>query len=499
MKLFTQLTAALSAIIALAGLASAQTASTTLDGLPNFSSADMPTARVNTLTVTLTPDAGLIHGLRGTTVGWGFSITLQSNAGDKIAFTGSRLVGDTSAFTNGYVDYIGKLSGKTNGITAAGETWERPFVENSGGLGAVPLLASAKPGSGYVGKLRLAFDVFDSRGPALGETLGSFEMLLDVAVLVDAEDPVEQTITFASIADPTYGSAPFTVSPTASSGLPVTLTSLNPEVCTVDGNTVTIVGAGTCTLLAEQDGDTQYNPAPRVTQSFTVAKGAASVSITGNLTPSFDGTPKPLSGTPTPGSLEVTLLYGGDPTPPSSPGLYAVKALINDPNYTGFATADLLIIDLTEPALSTYGDWLAAHFGPEFIGNPALVGATANPDSDAFQNSFEYAMGFDPLAPSSVDENNALPRLSVTPVDWTLSLSIPEQAGSDVTFIIETSPDLSPNSWQEISRRVGGGAWTGTATVFTGSPQNSRIPILISQPGLPISGRRFYRMRVIVQ
>ena len=87
----------------------------------------------------------------------------------------------------------------------------------------------------------------------------------------------------------------------------------------------------------------------------------------------------------------------------------------------------------------------------------------------------------------------------MTDIDWTLFFSIPETAASDVTFVVETINDLSSGSWQVISRRVGRGAWTGTANVFSGTPQNSRVPILVTQPSLPVSERRFYRMRVIVQ
>jgi hypothetical protein len=499
MKLFSHLTVTVLSLITLTLPAFAQTSSTTLDGLPNFLSAGVPTARINTLTVTLAPDTGPIHGPRGTTVGWGFSITWQSNAGDKIAFTGSRLVGDTSALTTGYVDYIGKLSGKTNGSTAAGETWERTFVENKGGLGAVPIRSSAKPGSGYVGQLRLTFDVYDSRGPALGETLGTFEMLLDVSVLVDSEDPVDQTITFNPIANTTYGGASFTVNATASSGLPVTLTSLNPEVCTIAGNTVTVVNAGTCTLLAAQDGDTQYNPAPLVTQSFEVAKAAASVTITGALTQTYNGTPKSLAGQPQPGGLNVKVLYSGDATPPTTPGLYFVKAFIDEPNYQGFAETDFTIVDTRPPVLTTFGQWLSGKFDPLDLGNPLVVGGTADPDSDAIQNSFEYAMGFHPKNPATAAERDALPRVSVTPVDRTLYFSIPDQAGSDVTFVVESSPDLTQSNWQEIARRAGNGLWSGAASVFSGASQNSRIPILVTEPAIPAQERRFYRLRAIVE
>ena len=59
-----------------------------------------------------------------------------------------------------------------------------------------------------------------------------------------------QTITFGALAGQTYGVAPFTIGATASSGLPVSFASLTTAVCTVSGNTVTIVAAGTCTIQA---------------------------------------------------------------------------------------------------------------------------------------------------------------------------------------------------------------------------------------------------------
>lgn len=499
MKLIPQLVSIILASVALVGIAPAQTASTTLDGLPNYDDGGMAAERIDTLTMTLDPASGQIHGPRGTTVGWGFTVEWASNAGDKLAFTGSRLVGETSALTTGYKDYIGILSGKTNGITSAGETWTRVFVENKGGLGAVPLLPTAKPGSGYVGKLLLTFNVYDSRGPDLGETLGTFEMLLDVSVLVHSEEPVDQTITFNPIANTTYGGASFTVNATASSGLPVTLTSLNSEVCTIDGNTVTVVNAGTCTLLAAQDGDTQYNAAPMVTQSFEVAKAPASVTISGALTQNYNGTPKSLSGQPLPAGLNVKMLYSGDTNPPTDPGVYSVRALIDEPNYEGFADTDFTIRDTRPPQLTTFSQWLAGRLDPLDLGNPVIAGPTADPDSDAFQNAFEYAMGFHPANPATAAERDALPRVSVTPVDWTLYFSIPEQPGSDVTFVVEASPDLAPTSWQEVTRRFGNGQWTGTASVFTGSSQNARIPILVTEPGVPVQQGRFYRLRAIVE
>ena len=67
--------------------------------------------------------------------------------------------------------------------------------------------------------------------------------------------------------------SPLTVSATASSGLSVTFTTSTPSVCTaggLNGATITLIGAGTCTVKADQPGNAIHNPAPTVSQSFKV-------------------------------------------------------------------------------------------------------------------------------------------------------------------------------------------------------------------------------------
>ncbi len=81
-----------------------------------------------------------------------------------------------------------------------------------------------------------------------------------------------QTITFAPLTDKILGAGTFTLSATSDSGPAVTFTSTTTSVCTVSGSTVTLVAAGTCTIAANQAGNTQYSAAPQVAQSFTVAK-----------------------------------------------------------------------------------------------------------------------------------------------------------------------------------------------------------------------------------
>jgi outer membrane protein OmpA-like peptidoglycan-associated protein len=85
-------------------------------------------------------------------------------------------------------------------------------------------------------------------------------------------DRASQTVTFGGLADRTYGDAPFPVVASTTSGLAVSIVSTTTSVCTVAGVTVTIVGAGTCSLNAVQAGSTNYLPAVTVTQPFQVSQ-----------------------------------------------------------------------------------------------------------------------------------------------------------------------------------------------------------------------------------
>jgi hypothetical protein len=84
-----------------------------------------------------------------------------------------------------------------------------------------------------------------------------------------------QTITFAGPGNQTIGTPPPSLAATASSGLPVTITSTTPSVCTVSGTTLTLVAAGTCSLTAAQAGNATFAAAPSVARSVTVTGGGA--------------------------------------------------------------------------------------------------------------------------------------------------------------------------------------------------------------------------------
>jgi len=84
---------------------------------------------------------------------------------------------------------------------------------------------------------------------------------------------------FSNITAHTFGDAPYSAPvPSASSGLPVTL-SIQKGPATISGNTVTLTGAGTVTLAADQPGNANYLPAQKITTNFIVSRA------TQNITP----------------------------------------------------------------------------------------------------------------------------------------------------------------------------------------------------------------------
>ena len=98
-----------------------------------------------------------------------------------------------------------------------------------------------------------------------------------------------QTITFAALPNKMATDLPFALTASASSGLPVSYTTVG--TCLVSGNTLTLTGAGGCIVYADQPGNGNYNPAAQVTRNFnilpvftlTVAKaGTGTGTITSN-------------------------------------------------------------------------------------------------------------------------------------------------------------------------------------------------------------------------
>jgi len=96
------------------------------------------------------------------------------------------------------------------------------------------------------------------------------------ALVVNA---LNQSITFASLADLRFGDPNFQLAATASSGLPVSYrvgtTFVDPACSVTATGRVTLIRAGRCEIIASQAGNSTYLPAPDVTQIFTVSPDQA--------------------------------------------------------------------------------------------------------------------------------------------------------------------------------------------------------------------------------
>jgi uncharacterized protein (TIGR03437 family) len=109
--------------------------------------------------------------------------------------------------------------------------------------------------------------------------------------------PWSQTIAFATLANQVFGTAPFAISATASSGLPVSFASLTPSVCTLSGSTVTMIAGGTCTIQATQAGNATYAAAAPVSQSFQVMGWSQSIAFPALANQVIGAAPFPISAT----------------------------------------------------------------------------------------------------------------------------------------------------------------------------------------------------------
>ncbi len=80
------------------------------------------------------------------------------------------------------------------------------------------------------------------------------------------------------------------------------------------------------------------------TATMVVEKATATVTITqSSCTQTYNGSAKTVTVTTTPASLATTVTYNGSTTAPVNAGSYAVVATVSNPNYTGTATATMVI------------------------------------------------------------------------------------------------------------------------------------------------------------
>ncbi len=109
------------------------------------------------------------------------------------------------------------------------------------------------------------------------ERLNEWDQTLTADYPVQIESQGEQQITFPNPGPQSYGVSPISLAATASSGLPVSYSILSGPAA-VNGNILTIAGAGSVTVQASQTGNSNWLAATPVTVTFSVAPAVLTVS-----------------------------------------------------------------------------------------------------------------------------------------------------------------------------------------------------------------------------
>jgi predicted nucleotidyltransferase len=188
--------------------------------------------------------------------------TLTYSSPQAVALNGSLNVSPTTATDNGSITSYAVQS-VSPALTTA------PTVNASG----VVSITNAQPAGSHVITIRATDDCGATTNAAF--------------TLNVSKDNQTITVGTHAPANATHNSS-FTVAATSSSGLPVSYSSAG--VCTNVGATFTMTsGTGTCTVKYDQPGDSNYNPAPQVTESVTAQKASSSTGLTSSLNPSFLG------------------------------------------------------------------------------------------------------------------------------------------------------------------------------------------------------------------
>jgi murein DD-endopeptidase MepM/ murein hydrolase activator NlpD len=159
---------------------------------------------------------------------------------------------------------------------------------DSGNLRAMSGSRGVCPSKSFVGfnTTNRQFDLLRSPGCSYADIT---KQNIDPINLFSMSVGITQTITFNLPGNQTLGVTPPALVASSTSGLPVTLTSSSPSVCTVSGTTLTLASAGTCTVIATQAGNSTYAAAAAMTRSFAVGASSVGTDFGGTYTCSIFG------------------------------------------------------------------------------------------------------------------------------------------------------------------------------------------------------------------
>jgi len=244
-----------------------------------------------------------------------------------------------------------------------------------------------------------------------------------------------QTITFPAIADQVTTGVVGRAA-TASSGLPVSFGVASGSASISGGTNLSFSGAGNVSIVASQGGDATYAPAPDATNTFNVAKAAATVTLT-NLAQTYDGTARVAACTTEPAGLTVDITYDGGADAPTNAGSYAVTGTVNEVLYQGQAAGTLVVNKGTVTVTLT-------NLNATYDGTPKPAAATTDPAGLTVALTYDGSA----TAPSAVGSYAVTG--TVVDANW-----LGEAAGTLVIGKVAQTIAFAPIQPQKLSASVG--------------------------------------------
>jgi hypothetical protein len=209
------------------------------------------------------------------------TIAVAAIAGVTVPVTGATPVTTTTSGTG----YTGTVSWFTGGGP--------PLLGNFAGANFYTAIITLTPTAGYT-LTGVAANFFTVAGAtSVTNSADSGE----ITAVFPATVKLTQTIVITNFpTDITYGVSPTALAAVSTSGLSVAFTTATSLICTVSGTTLTILTVGTCTINANQEGNTNFAAASQVSGSFTISKATPSLSDFAHISKnvgdtSFDLTP----------------------------------------------------------------------------------------------------------------------------------------------------------------------------------------------------------------
>ena len=194
----------------------------------------------------------------------------------------------------------------------------------------------------------------------------------------------DQTIEFPAIPDQ-WTTNFVGLAAAADSGLAVEFEIAWGPAQLANGTNLTFTGPGSVAIVALQPGDSNWNPAPEITNVFLVSKMPAAVYLDA-LAQTYDGTARTVSATTDPAGLVVEFTYDGLAWAPTNAGTYAVTGTIAEANWEGWTNGTLVVAPADQsidfPAIPD-----------QFVTNVLSLAATADSGLPV-----EFALAYGPAA-----------------------------------------------------------------------------------------------------